>query len=70
MMSQHKNPASAERIPSDNFKKRLEQIRREKERIRRKLQEKEREIEVLIRMRGGDDFLFDAAEQRKLYGGL
>lgn len=63
-------PDTAERIPADRFQKRLEQIRREKERIRRKLQEKEREIEELIKLHGNDKFLFDAAEQRKLYGGL
>lgn len=63
-------PDNVERIPADKFKKHLAQIRTEKERIRRKLQEKEREIEVLIRMHGSDDFLFDAAEQRRLYGGL
>lgn len=63
-------PDAAERIPVDKFKKRLTQLRKEKERIRRELQEREKEIEALIKLHGGDDFLFDAAEQRKLYGGL
>ena len=63
-------PDTAERIPADRFQKRLEQVRREKDRIQRKLQEKEREIDVLIKMHGSDNFLFDVAEQRRLYGGL
>lgn len=62
-------PKKAERIPADKFKKRLEKLQKEKARIQKKLQEREREIEVLVRLHGNDDFLFDAAEYRKFYGG-
>lgn len=63
-------PDTAEHIPADRFRKRLEQIRREKARIQRELQKREREIEVLIRMHGNEDFLFDAAEQHRFFGCL
>lgn len=60
----------AERIPINKFEKRLEQLRKEKARIQRELQKREREIEVLIKLHGNEDFLFDAGERNRLYGGL
>lgn len=63
-------PDTAERIPADKFRKRLNQLKREKARIQRELQEREREIEILIKIHGNDDFLLDSAEYHKLYGFL
>lgn len=63
-------PDTAERIPTNKFEKRLEQLRKEKARIQRELQKREREIEVLISMHGNEDFLFDAAEQHRFFGCL
>ena len=61
-------PDNAERIPSDKFRKRLAQIRRERAKIQQELQEREREIEFLIEVNGCDSFLFDSAEYHKFYG--
>lgn len=63
-------PYNAERIPSDKFRKRLAQLRRERERIQQELQEREEEIEFLIRANGNTDFLFNSAEHHKFYGWL
>ena len=63
-------PDTVERIPADKFKTRLAQLRKDKAWIQRKLREKEKEIELLTKLKGNDDFLFDAAEYRKYYGGL
>lgn len=57
-----------ERIPDNEFKIRLTQIRKERARIQQKLLEKEREIEQIIKLKGNDDFLFDSAEHHKYYG--
>lgn len=65
-----KIPDAAERIPVNKFERRLAQFRKEKTRIQRKLQKREREIESLIKLNGSDDFLFDSAEHHKFYGWL
>lgn len=61
-------PNTTERIPANIFRKRLSNLKREKARIKRELQEREKEIEFLIKIKGNDDFLFDAGEYQKFYG--
>lgn len=65
-----KIPDATERIPANKFERRLAQFRKEKARIQRKLQKREREIESLIKLNGSDEFLFDSAEYHKFYGSL
>lgn len=63
-------PDTVECIPTNKFEKHLAQLRRDKARIQRKLQKREKAIRSLIELNEGDDFLFDSAEYHKFYGGL
>ena len=58
-------PDSAERVPADRFKNELTRLRRERKRIQKELEKKEREIAALLELKG-PDWLFRVGEERRL----
>ena len=62
-------PKDAVTMPGKRFEQRIKALQRERRRLKRELQKKEHEINLVMEMYGTDGF-FTAAEYNYLYGGM